>query len=451
MHVTSTLLVGGANFSEGEVALIQAIKAIAAGKFSEVPAGQTPVSEALYQLARSLQAGATQQLRRTVTLAGESSEIMAATAFVSGDVREVVNCTQTISAAIDELTVAMHEITRTGTFVADTAQAVRINAQEGLDAVSNASRSVQAMAEVEQTASARIERLAEASLAIGKIVTIVQAIARQTNLLALNASIEAARAGETGRGFNIVAAEVKDLANKTAKATSDIRVHVAAVQEEVRGMREALADTADTAAQGLASIVTVEHCVGLIVGRVNDLQERLSSHSSSLAEQSAATDEVARSVEVIRELTERTCGNEDKAVIAVTAGEATLQEQFHDLAQQEIPDAVLYLAESDHMLWKRRLAQMLTGSTTLSEHEVNDHHSCRLGIWYYSDSSADYRSNPAFGRLESPHAEVHETAREIVRLFNSGNRVGARAAYARLEQASQGVITQLEHLSRGRF
>lgn len=99
------------------------------------------------------------------------------------------------------------------------------------------------------------------------------------------------------------------------------------------------------------------------------------------------------------------------------------------------------------MLWKKRLAQLLVGQSDLSEKDVSDHHSCRLGKWYEGIGSAPYRRHPAFGRLDAPHARVHAAAREVVHLFRSGDRQAAMAEYLKLEQASQEVISGLNQLS----
>lgn len=448
MHLSSHVSLDA---PENQQALIAALDALAEGRFDAVPADTSPLGEAVRRLARRLQQRAAGHLQRNVTLSAGASEAMAATSFVTGDVREVAENAQTIAAAIGQLDASMHHIAETGSFIARTVQAVEHAADDCRGAASRASDSVHALARIERETSDGIERLVESSLAIGKMVGTIQTIAKATNMLALNASIEAARAGDAGRGFNIVAGEVKSLAAQTADATEEIRRLIGDIQTEVRGIRDSLAHTGQTTADGLEGIDRTLGHVEAIVANVRELDEKMTTHAASLAEQSAATAEVARSVAVITEKAQRSRENAEKAVRAVAGSEQVIQDQFKELSDQDIPDAVLFLAKSDHMLWKKRLAQMLVGQAGLTEAEVTDHHSCRLGRWYDGDASACYHDNPVFRALEQPHAQVHAAAREVVRLFNAGDRVAALAEFARLETASAAVVKGLGELGAGRF
>ncbi len=438
------------DLDDGEI--VAALDALRVGRYDHSITGCGAVAEALRALAHTLEGQAHDQLRRTVALSGRASESMAATSFLTGDVRETAENAQTIASAVGQLDAAMQDIAETGGFITQTARQVEQSAEAGLAAVDRAAASVDDLARVEREATGRIEQLVETSMEIGKMVNTIQAIAKQTNFLAMNATIEAARAGEAGRGFNIVAGEVKNLANQTARATDDIRNRITAIQNEVRTIRDILLRTAQVASDGMDSITHVRDQMTGIVGDMRGLDMRLDSHAASLTEQSAATQEVARSLDVIREKTERARQNAERAVESVAASEQVIQQEFQDLGQRHIPDAVLQLAQSDHLLWKKRLAQMLVGKSGLTETEVTDHRSCRLGKWYYGDSSACYHQHPAFVGLEAPHARVHDAARDIVRLFNAGDRLGAMACYETLEAASAQVLDGLDRLGGdGRF
>ena len=104
------------------------------------------------------------------------------------------------------------------------------------------------------------------------------------------------------------------------------------------------------------------------------------------------------------------------------------------------------LAKADHVLWKKRLVDMSVGRASLSEAELADHQSCRLGKWYYGPGSLPYREHAAFTRLEGPHAAVHQSGKEAARLFNSGDLKGAMDAIERVEEASKDVLSLLDEL-----
>ena len=126
-----------------------------------------------------------------------------------------------------------------------------------------------------QKTDARINELSQAAGRIGDVVKLITAIAEQTNLLALNATIEAARAGEAGRGFAVVASEVKQLASQTAKATEEISAQIA-------GMQTATQDS-------VAAIKTI----GGTIGRISEIASTI---AAAVEEQGAATQEIARNV-----------------------------------------------------------------------------------------------------------------------------------------------------------
>jgi methyl-accepting chemotaxis protein len=162
---------------------------------------------------------------------------------------------QSVASATDELTASVHEISR--------------QVHESNKIANEAVRQA-------ETTDARINELSNAASRIGDVVKLITAIAEQTNLLALNATIEAARAGEAGRGFAVVASEVKSLANQTAKATEEISSHIA-------GMQTATKDS-----------VTAIKEIGTTIGHISDITSAI---AAAVEEQGAATQEISRNIQ----------------------------------------------------------------------------------------------------------------------------------------------------------
>jgi methyl-accepting chemotaxis protein len=439
----------GDSLANGEDEIVRCLDALAAGKYNDVPQGGDMLCDAVRRLAKKMQEDSLHQLQRTVVLSSGASESMAAVSFITGDVRDAAASAQSAVSSVISLHAGMEKIAESGAVIANRSGEVKDTASESLSSVQSAADAVATLAGVERSTQASITHLAESSQGIGKMIATIQAIAKQTNLLALNASIEAARAGDAGRGFNIVANEVKHLAQQTAQATEDIRRQVLSIQQDVQAIQAAIGDTGQAANAVQHSIDHVRDQFGNIVGMLNDIDNELAQHTAHLNVQTEATENAARSMSSIRQKTTAANNQAERAIEAVMKAEEAVQAQFQDLSTRAIPDAVLFLAKSDHMLWKKRLAQMLVGKTGLTESEVTDHHSCRLGKWYYGDGKACYGQDPHFQELENPHARVHIAAKEIVRLFNAGDRAAALKEYAKLEEASKEVVAGLTELGKG--
>ena len=206
------------------------------------------------QSAQSL-AGAAEQLSATSTQIAASAEITSAQAqTVSGAAEEISRSVDTVSAGSEEMGASIREISQ--------------NAAEAAQVASEA-------VTITSATSATMSKLGESSAEIGNVIMVITSIAEQTNLLALNATIEAARAGEAGKGFAVVASEVKDLAQETARATEDISQRVQAIQADTAG--------------AVTAIEEISH----VIGRISDFQTTI---ASAVEEQTATTNEMSRSV-----------------------------------------------------------------------------------------------------------------------------------------------------------
>ncbi len=229
----------------------------------------------------------------------ESEAILADASRLAQTAEEQSAATSAIAAAVEEFTVSIGLMSETandaGRLSADSKQ----QAHNGQDTASNASRIIQQLASGMADAAATMEELSGKMSNITGIVQTIRDIADQTNLLALNAAIEAARAGEAGRGFAVVADEVRKLAELTAKSTQEI----SSIVEGVRQTNDAAFATISHAKAQAVDGASCTEDIRTAVARMNDssirVSEAIETIANSLREQSATSTDIAQRVELI--------------------------------------------------------------------------------------------------------------------------------------------------------
>ncbi|MDA8484228.1 methyl-accepting chemotaxis protein [Pseudomonas resinovorans] len=207
-----------------------------------------------------------------------------------------------VSTAATEMSAAVHEVARNAQNAADAARFAEEQSREGAQVVGATVAAIRQLAIEVESASTTIGTLEQETANIGAVLAVIKGIADQTNLLALNAAIEAARAGEQGRGFAVVADEVRALAARTQESTKDIQLMIerlqAGVQEAVKAMRSGSLKAKDSVerAAGVDQALTD---TGDSVQRINDMAAQI---ATACEEQSSVTEEIARNISDIRDL-----------------------------------------------------------------------------------------------------------------------------------------------------
>ncbi|MEJ6475388.1 methyl-accepting chemotaxis protein [Pseudoalteromonas piscicida] len=234
-----------------------------------------------------------------------------------------------------------------------------------------------------------ISGLSQMADSINTFVTTISKISDQTNLLALNAAIEAARAGEAGRGFSVVADEVRALATNTNESAN-----------EVSDLVKKIIDTTHTTVSAVEEIQASNVTLSDSIGHLNDEYEGIVS-----------------------------CCDSMKDTILVSTTQTFIQ-----------------TVKLDHVVWKGDVYNVIIGNSHKSVDDFADHTMCRLGKWCSAEGAEKFAGHSAFKRLDSPHKEVHRAGVEAMKKFKSGDSQGAVQQLNQMERASVEVMDLLDQL-----
>ncbi|UCG14721.1 MAG: CZB domain-containing protein [Deltaproteobacteria bacterium] len=426
-------------------------------EISQMCARMNLVSESLRNMFKDIFSGAETLAFFSSDLSTISHQMLSGAEQTSARSGSVSTAANQMSASMTSVATAMEQASKNVSMVATAAEQMLSTIHEIAQSSGNSRTITDEAVSKAKGASEKVEELGRSAQEIGNVSEIISGISEQINLLALNATIEAARAGETGKGFTVVANEIKELAKQTAKATEEIKGQIGRIQ----------ASTGRTVTE-----------IDQISKVINEVNEIVSTIATAVEEQSVTTKEIAENVaqasQGIQDVNENVAQSSvaaervarDISEVDQAAGEMSNSSALVRLNAEDLSELVGLLTEKiemfklgetkfeigkvkgAHLAWRSHLRSALQGHKTMRHEEITSHHECEFGKWYDGADGQAFASEPVFAEVGMHHEDVHRLASEIVALVEKNQKREADALMNKFEHSKKELFRTLDELYR---
>ncbi|MGE4267070.1 MAG: methyl-accepting chemotaxis protein [Deferribacterales bacterium] len=386
----------------------------------------------------------------TLLLVGDAGEhimpVSTAIVKVRDSVEQNAEMATQVAAAGEEMGATIGEISNSAMESADKAKATVELAKEGGYSINVAKESSENMAHIIAKLESEIVTLTEKASQIGNVISVINDISEQTNLLALNAAIEAARAGEAGRGFAVVADEVRKLAEKTQSSTKEIELMVSAMTGSIKEVSQGAAEVVSALDGQKGATDNAYNNFQTILRAIEELDILVSGISAAVSQQSAATAQIMNNVNIVAHNSDMT----KDIVLSLVNDTDMLLNSIKSISDKyssySLTDKAYYFAAAKiaHINLMKGLFDCY--SKNQCNISLPTHTTCSFGQFYYGKGMEMFSSDSDYKAMGEPHKNVHTMAHKIMDLIKSGKKHEAEHLLPEMEAMVRNFISMLERL-----
>jgi methyl-accepting chemotaxis protein len=401
----------------------------------------------------------------TQSLATASEEISASSRDQAKGAESQKDQTTQVATAMQEMAATVQEVSENSNKAAAASQKAAEMAREGGKVVEETLSRMRGIATSVGDTARKVQELGKRSDEIGRISGVIDDIADQTNLLALNAAIEAARAGEQGRGFAVVADEVRKLAERTGNATKEIAAMISNIQTETKAAVAAMQAGSQEVEAGVEFTRRAGAALQGIIKMSEQVGDMVTQIATAATQQSATTETINTNIEEIARIAsstesgvQQTAGAlQDLSALALqlrrlvgqfrlssdaTVGTGqTRASQVDRAVSNSVDFARVKMA---HRSWRLKLRSFLDGRENIDRKGLASHRDCELGKWIYGGGTAAYGHLREMQDLEQKHKDMHGLVKQVVELKHAGKAAEAEQGFTRVCETAEAVVVLID-------
>ena len=400
----------------------------------------------------------------------KTEQVAAASERASANLYSVSNSIESLAMRASNIATNTNHMAENVNSVASAAEEMANSFQEVAQHCANAQSISELSLESSDQAAYKINELSESSQKIGSVIKLIEQITEQTKLLALNATIEAARAGDAGKGFSVVANEVKELAGQTATATEGIDRSIKEIQgqigdtvrmiqevsiksQELNEINTSIAITVEqqsvTTNDIAQSVANAANGAAQVSGEVQGISDSVRDEiNPNIKEASNKVSDVSTSIQEVYFGVRKNAGAAEgnvafsKELARVASNLRTSFSEFN-LGYRKFDIGMI---KAGHLAWKLHLEAMLHKGVTLSLDEIPDHTQCDFGKWLATPEAQELKTLDAYPEMIQLHEKIHELAYKIADLYHEGKQEEASSYMEEFKKTSQALFASLDEL-----